>query len=63
MQLHVMDLKSVMTACREYNVAMPPTESDLAMMEEVVLDANPDTDHGGVATYFEKLNAVSLVME
>ncbi len=29
----VKDLKNVMTACREYDVAMPLTESVLAMME------------------------------
>lgn len=63
MQLHVKDLKNVMTACREYDVAMPLTESVLAMMEDVVRDAGPDTDHGGVAKYFEKLNGVSLVTE
>ena len=60
MWLHVKDLKNVMTACREYDVAMPLTESVLKMMEEVVRDAGPDTDHGGVAKYFEKLNGVSL---
>jgi len=60
MWLHVKDLKNVMTACREYDVAMPLTESVLAMMEDVVRDAGPDTDHGGVAKYFEKLNGVSL---
>jgi len=63
MWLHVKDLKNVMTACREYDVAMPLTESVLAMMEDVVRDAGPDTDHGGVAKYFEKLNGVSLVTE
>ena len=61
MWLHVKDLKNVMTACREYGVAMPLTESVLAMMEDVVRDWGPDTDHGGVAKYFEKLNGVSLV--
>ena len=60
MWLHVKDLKNVMTACHEYGVAMPLTESVLKMMEEVVRDAGPDTDHGGVAKYFEKLNGVSL---
>ena len=60
MWLHVKDLKNVMTACREYDVAMPLTESVLKMMEEVVRDAGADTDHGGVAKYFEKLNGVSL---
>ena len=63
MWLHVKDLKNVMTACREYDVAMPLTESVLAMMEDVVRDAGPDTDHGGVAKYFEKLNGVSLVTQ
>jgi 2-hydroxy-3-oxopropionate reductase len=63
MWLHVKDLKNVMTACREYDVAMPLTKSVLAMMEDVVRDAGPDTDHGGVAKYFEKLNGVSLVTE
>ena len=63
MWLHVKDLKNVMTTCREYDVAMPLTESVLAMMEDVVRDAGPDTDHGGVAKYFEKLNGVSLVTE
>jgi len=63
MWLHVKDLKNVMTACREYDVAMPLTESVLKMMEDVVRDAGPDTDHGGVAKYFEKLNGVSLVTE
>jgi len=61
MWLHVKDLKNVMTVCREYDVVMQLTESVMAMMEDVVRDWGPDTDHGGVAKYFEKLNGVSLV--
>lgn len=61
--LHAKDLANVLETSRELHVAVPLTAQVMEMMQSLLNDGHGSCDHGGLALFYEKLNAVSLVRE
>lgn len=59
-RLHVKDLANVLETSRELHTAMPLTSQVMEMMQVLMAEGHDDVDHGGLALYYEKLNALSL---
>jgi 2-hydroxy-3-oxopropionate reductase len=59
-KLHVKDLTNVLETSRELHTAMPLTSQVMEMMQVLMAEGHDDADHGGIALYYEKLNALSL---
>ena len=63
MKLHVKDLTNVFETSRKLHAAMPLTAQVMEMMQVLIADGNEETDHGGLALFYEKINGISLKKE
>lgn len=61
--LHAKDLGNVLETSRELHVAVPLTAQVMEMMQALINDGYGDSDHGGLALFYEKLNSLSLKQE
>jgi len=60
MKLHLKDLTNVFETSRKLHTAMPLTAQVMEMMQVLIADGNEETDHGGLALFYEKMNNISL---
>jgi len=58
--LHLKDLTNVLETSRSLHTAMPLTAQVMEMMQVLIADGNEETDHGGLALFYEKINGISL---
>ncbi len=63
MKLHLKDLTNVLETSRSLHTAMPLTAQVMEMMQVLIADGNEETDHGGLALFYEKINGISLKKE
>jgi 2-hydroxy-3-oxopropionate reductase len=62
MRLHVKDLTNALETSRALHVAMPLTTSVMEMMQSLMAAGMAEKDHGALALFYEKINAMSLGM-
>ena len=63
MKLHLKDLTNVLETSRSLHTSMPLTAQVMEMMQVLIADGNEETDHGGLALFYEKINGISLKKE
>lgn len=58
--LHTKDLANALETSRNLHTAVPLTAQLMEMMQALTNDGHAGLDHGGLALFYEKLNALSL---